>query len=92
MEKKHPKHRAIAKAIISHPLYQRKKAASKMPHRYDMWEDSVVGGLHIFEWIVVGLISMVVFSIVAITLTNGFAAVSPQGCSGCKSVVTQSLQ
>ena len=52
MEKKHAKHRAIPKAIIAHPVYQGMKAKSKMPHRYDMWEDSVIGGLHIFEWIV----------------------------------------
>ena len=78
MEKKHPKHRAIAKAIISHPLYQRKKAASKMPHRYDMWEDSVVGGLHIFEWIVVGVVSMIVFGIVAMSVKS-FAGIIPIG-------------
>ena len=35
-----------------------------------MWEDSVVGGLHIFEWIVVGLISIVVFGIVAMSIKS----------------------
>ena len=30
MEKKHPKHRKIAKAVISHPIYQKKKAKSKV--------------------------------------------------------------
>lgn len=84
MEKKHPKHRRIAKAIINHPLYQRKKAASKVPHRFDMWEDSVVGGLHIFEWIVVGVVSMVVFGIVAMSIKNlGYAGRPPVGCETC---------
>jgi len=78
MEKKHPKHRKVAKAIISHPMYQRMKSKSKMPHRYDMWEDSVVGGLHIFEWIVIGLVSMVVFGIVAMSI-KGFAGIDISG-------------
>lgn len=76
--KKLPKERKIAKAIISHPLYQKKKAKSKAPHRFDMWEDSVVGGLHIFEWIVIGLVSMVVFGIVALSIKS-FAGVRVTG-------------
>ncbi len=86
MEKKHPKHRGVAKAVISHPLYQRKKANSKMPHRFDMWEDSVVGGLHIFEWIVIGVVSMVVFGIVALSVKS-FAGIQPTGCRGCNASV-----
>lgn len=76
MEKKHPKHRKIAKAIINHSLYQKKKAKSKVPHRFDMWEDSVVGGLHLFEWIVIGLVSIVVFGIVALSIKS-FAGINP---------------
>jgi hypothetical protein len=53
MEKKHAKHRAIPSSIINHPVYKGMKAASKYPHRYDMWEDSVVAGLHVFELVVV---------------------------------------
>lgn len=83
-EKKHPKERKIAKAIISHPLYQKKKTNSKAPHRFDMWEDSVVGGLHIFEWIVIGLVSMVVFGIVTMSI-KGFAGIRDTSwCPGCK--------
>ena len=53
MEKKHAKHRAIPSSIINHPVYKGMKAASKYPHRYDMWEDSVIGGLHVFELVIV---------------------------------------
>lgn len=88
-EKKHPKHRAIAKAVTSHPVYKKKKAASKVPHRYDMWEESVVGGLHIFEWIVVGVVSMIVFGIVAFAI-KGVAGYQPTKCPWC-SAVTSSL-
>lgn len=66
MEKKHPKHRAIPRSIISHPIYKGMKAASKAPHRYDMREESVVGGLHIFEWIVVGLAGLILFGAVVL--------------------------
>ena len=78
MEKKHPKHRKVAKAIINHSIYQRKKAKSKVPHRFDMWEDSVVGGLHIFEWLVIGLVSIVVFGIVVLSVKS-FAGITGGG-------------
>ncbi len=68
--KKHPKERKVAKAIINHKIYQKKKSKSKVPHRFDMWEDSVVGGLHLFEWIVIGLVSIVVFGIVALSVKS----------------------
>ncbi|MDD3262685.1 MAG: hypothetical protein PHR61_02460 [Candidatus Absconditabacteria bacterium] len=89
MEKKQPKHRKVAKAIINHPIYQRKKAKSKVPHRFDMWEDSVVGGLHIFEWLVIGLVSIVAFGIVALSVKS-FAGIPVGGgtgvCPTCKTV------
>lgn len=93
--KKLPKERKIAKAIISNPLYQKKKAKSKAPHRFDIWEDSVVGGLHIFEWIVIGLVSMVVFGIV--TLGLNASAIKTGGawgsfCPSCKTTIEANIQ
>ncbi|HCB51749.1 TPA: hypothetical protein DEP21_04260 [Patescibacteria group bacterium] len=68
MPKKHAKHRVIPKAITSHPLYKSAKSKSKNAHRYDMWEDSVIGGLHIFEWIVIGVAAMVIVAGVNVAL------------------------
>lgn len=76
--KKLPKERKIAKKIIGNSMYQKKKTKAKFPNRFDIWEDSVVGGLHVFEWIVIGLVSVVVFWIVALSVTS-FAGRPPYG-------------
>jgi len=94
MEKKHAKHRVIPKAIISHPTYKAMKSFSKTPHRFDMWEDSVVGGLHIFEWIVILLVGVVVFGIVYFGFSmDDASAIRPvNGCSTCPTWATSALK
>ena len=84
MAKIHPKHRTVAKAIISHPLYQAAKAKSKTPHRFDLREDSVVCGLHIFEWAVI----LVVVAVATLLIVqNESAAIKAGGSFCCNSAV-----
>lgn len=95
MEKKHAKHRAIPKAIINHPTYKAMKSFSKTPHRYEMWEESVVGGLHIFEWIVILLVGAVVFAAVYFAFDmNSASALQKPGWvwSTCCDLPKSSLQ
>ena len=56
MEKKHAKHRTIPSSIINHSFYKSLKAVSKNPSKFNDFENTVIGGLHAFEWIVIVLV------------------------------------
>lgn len=64
-----------AKKTIGKSFYQKKAKTAKGNYGFAMVNESLVGGLHLFEWIVIGLISIVVFGIVVLSIKS-FAGIN----------------
>ena len=68
--KKHAKKRVIPSAIINHPFYKGLKSASKNPSKFNNMENTVIGGLHIFEWIVIVIVGTLLVSAVYLGVSS----------------------
>ena len=57
-------HRMIPNLVFSSTWYQDLKKKTKKPEKYEKIESAMIGGLHIFEWLLILLGGIVVISMI----------------------------